>query len=177
MVELSEMNVEEAKSLLTKRLVRKDSLDDEKGVTALLEQLTYLPLAITQAGAYLNRNRVSIATYLELLRGTEQDVVGLMSREFHDSTRYQGSGNAVATTWLVSFHQIQKSDAAAADLLSFLSCIEAKAIPQSLLPPLPSEEAMVYATGTLDGYAFLVSDANSRFNRFRFRVRVRRGPS
>ncbi|KAH8761612.1 hypothetical protein F5883DRAFT_379092, partial [Diaporthe sp. PMI_573] len=72
-----------------------------------------------------------------------------------DSTRYGESQNAVATTWLVSFEQIQRSDSAAAELLSFLSQIEPKAIPQSLLPRLESEEQMEYAIGTLCGYAFL----------------------
>ncbi|KAK5354371.1 hypothetical protein LTS03_011888, partial [Exophiala xenobiotica] len=156
MVELSEMNVQEAKSLFEKSLARKDLLNDKTEVKELVEELTYLPLAITQAGAYLNRNRISIAKYLELLRGSEQDVVGLISREFRDSTRYGASRNAVATTWQVSFNQIQASDAAAADLLTFLSCIEPKAIPESILPPLLSKEAMVNAIGTLDGYAFLV---------------------
>ena len=75
----------------------------------------------------------------------------LLSREFHDSTRYNSSPNAVATTWLVSFDQIRKSDPAAAHLLSFISQIEAKAIPQSILPGLESEEQMVNAVGTLCG--------------------------
>ncbi|KEF57530.1 uncharacterized protein A1O9_05447 [Exophiala aquamarina CBS 119918] len=156
MVILSEMKVEEATNLLTKTLVDKRLVKDERGVTSLLKQLTYLPLAITQVGAYINRNRVLIAKYVELLTGTEQDVVSLMSREFHVSTRYRGSRNAVATSWPVSFHEIQKSDAAAIKLSLFLSCIKPKAIPQSILPSLTSEEAMVKAIGTLDGYVFLV---------------------
>ncbi|OQV11228.1 hypothetical protein CLAIMM_15091, partial [Cladophialophora immunda] len=165
MVELAEMSAEEAKSLLEKSLekslVRKDLLSNDKGVTELLHELTYLPLAITQAAAYLSRNRVTITKYMELLRGTEQDMVGLMSREFHDSTRPRGSRHAVATTWLVSFHQIRQSDPAAADLLTFLSCIDPKAVPQSILPLFPTEEAMVFALGTLDAYAFVVRRGNS----------------
>ncbi len=78
----------------------------------------------------------------------------MMSRQFQDSTRYPGSQNAVATTWLVSFNQISKSDSAAAELLSFLSLIEPKAIPQSILPGSGSEQ-MVHAIGTLCGYAFV----------------------
>ena len=62
----------------------------------------------------------------------------------------------MATTWLVSFDQLRISDSAAADLLSFMSRIEPKAIPQSILPSLESEEQMVNAIGTLCGYAFLV---------------------
>ncbi|OAL33356.1 hypothetical protein AYO20_07367 [Fonsecaea nubica] len=165
MVELAEMSADEAKSLLEKSLekslVREDLLRNDKGVAELLQELTYLPLAIMQAAAYLNRNRVTITKYMELLRGTEQDMVRLISREFHDSTRPRGSRHAVATTWLVSFHQIRQSDPAAADLLMFLSCIDPKAVPQSILPLFPTEEAMVFALGTLDAYTFVVRRGNS----------------
>jgi hypothetical protein len=124
-------------------------------VDELLCELMYLPLAIAQATAYLDRNRLAVADYLTLLRGAEEDMVGAMSREFHDSTRYPGSQNAVATTWLVSFDQIRKTEKPAAELLSFISQIESKAIPRSILPSPGSEEEMVHAVGTLCGYAFL----------------------
>ncbi|RYP47089.1 hypothetical protein DL768_006816 [Monosporascus sp. mg162] len=141
MVELHEMSLQEAKSIFEKSLVQKDLVNDT-ATTELMDELTYLPLAITQAAAYLNRNEISIAEYLRLLRGTEKDTTSLMSREFYDNTRYKGSQNAVATTWLVSFDQIRKSDSAAANLLSFISLIEPKAIPRSVLPSLESEEQM-----------------------------------
>ena len=38
----------------------------------------------------------------------EQEIISIMSREFHDSTRYKGSKNVVATTWLVSSYQPTK---------------------------------------------------------------------
>ncbi|KAK0728553.1 P-loop containing nucleoside triphosphate hydrolase protein [Lasiosphaeria miniovina] len=66
-----------------------------------------------------------------------------------------GTGNAVATTWLVSFDQIRKLDTAAADLLMFMSHIEPKGIPRSILPSAESQEEMVHAIGTLYSYAFL----------------------
>ncbi|RYP36178.1 hypothetical protein DL767_003510 [Monosporascus sp. MG133] len=150
MVELHEMSLQEAKSIFEKSLVQKDLVND-MATTELMDELTYLPLAITQAAAYLNRNEISIAEYLRLLRGTEKDTTSLMSREFYDNTRYKESQNAVATTWLVSFNQIRKSDSAAANLLSFISRIEPKAIPRSILPSLGSEEQMVHAVGTLHG--------------------------
>ncbi|KAH8891922.1 hypothetical protein GQ53DRAFT_586096, partial [Thozetella sp. PMI_491] len=134
----------------------------EMGTAELLKELTYLPLAIAQAAAYLNTTGVPIAEYLRLFRGANQETASLMSREFHDGTRYTGSQNAVAKTWLVSFDQILKSDSAAADLLSFISCIEPKGIPQSILPPFKLEEQMVHAVGTLCGYAFLTRRGNSK---------------
>ncbi len=150
LVELHEMSPCEAKSVLQRWLTMED-LEDNAAVEELLNELTYLPLAITQAAAYLKRNQISIATYLKLLRGTEKDMISLMSSEFH------GSNNAVATTWLVSFDQIRRSDPAAAAILSFISQIEPKAIPQSILPGVGSKVQMVDAIGTLCGYAFLGS--------------------
>jgi len=131
--------------------------DSEAGAAELLlKELTYRPLAITQAAAYLTVKRAPIPEYLRLLRRADQETASLMSREFYDDTRYRGAQNAVVTTWLVSFDQIRKSDGArVADLLSFLSCIEPKGIPQSILPRFELEEQMVHAVGTLWGYAFL----------------------
>ena len=154
-IELREMDRPEAAEFLEKSLIQKDMLCDEAGVAELLKKLTYLPLAITQAAAYINIKRVPLAEYVELLHGTQQNIIGLMSKEFRDNTRYPGSQNAVATTWLVSFDQIRKIDNTAANLLSFISCIEPKGIPQSLLPGSESTEQLVDAIGTLCAYAFL----------------------
>jgi hypothetical protein len=66
-IELHDMDQHKAKSFLDRSLLWKDLLYDKATVTELLEELTYLPLAITQAIAYLNRNQVSIAEYLTQL--------------------------------------------------------------------------------------------------------------
>lgn len=123
-LELRPMDRRDAEEFLKKSLVKKSLLDNGVAMAELLDELTCLPLAIRQATAYLNMNKTSsIAKYLRLLRNTEQDLVGLMSEEFCDDTRYKDSGNAVATTWVVSFSQIRERDAAAADLLAFMSCV------------------------------------------------------
>ncbi|KAI1392353.1 uncharacterized protein F4822DRAFT_436211 [Hypoxylon trugodes] len=128
-VNLQEMDLQEARSLFERCLVRGGVRPDENEISELLHELTCLPLAISQAAAYLNRNKMPVKKYLEFLRGTEKDIL--------------------------SFEQIRKSDGVAADLLAFLSCIEPKAIPQSILPGAQSEETE-YAIGTLCGYTFLV---------------------
>ena len=154
-IEIPEMDYQEAESFLTRSLTQKDLLDDRAAATELLNELAFLPLAIAQAAAYLNAIQISIREYLSLLRSTEQDTVSLLSREFRDNTRYSSSRNAVAATWLISFDQIRRSDSLAADLLSFISCIENKAVPRSILPTVEPEERMVHAIGTLRAYAFV----------------------
>ncbi|OAL43741.1 kinesin light chain [Pyrenochaeta sp. DS3sAY3a] len=153
-LELDAMNRVDATNFLRKCLIKKESLH-ESTINELLDELACLPLAIAQAAAYLNMNRTSIGTYLRLLRNTEQDIVGLMSKEFRDDTRYKGTPNAVATTWVVSFTQIRERDEVSANLLSFMSCIEWKAIPRSILPSITSQESMESAIGLLHAYSFI----------------------
>jgi tetratricopeptide (TPR) repeat protein len=130
--------------------------EDCEGAVELLGKLEYLPLAITQAAGYLNVNNMPIPEYLQLLCSTDKDdVVFVMSREVRDSMRYRQAASAVATTWILSFRQILKQDPIAADLLQFMSCIEWKAIPYSLLPPTKPEARGKTAIGTLCSYSFL----------------------
>lgn len=76
-------------------------------------------------------------------------MISLLSRQFHDNTRYSGSQKSIATTWLVSFEQIRKFD-------SFISCVEPKAIPLSILAKPKLEEQMTHAMGIFQSYAFMV---------------------
>ncbi|KAL8699325.1 MAG: hypothetical protein Q9201_006068 [Fulgogasparrea decipioides] len=164
LIEIQEMNHEEAGDFLKKSLTRKELLQDRVVTAELLKELAYLPLAIAQAAAYLNAMQISPQEYLSLLRNTEQDTISLLSREFRDETRYNNSKyskNAVAATWLVSFNHICRSDTIAADLLAFMSCIEHKAISRSILPLVKPEERMVHAMGTLRAYAFVTRRGDS----------------
>jgi tetratricopeptide (TPR) repeat protein len=154
-LELGAMDRGDAIDFLSESLVRKELLRNQAMTDKLLDELTCLPLAIAQAAAYLNMNRTTITRYLWLLHNTEQDLVSLVSEEFRDDTRYEGSANAMATTWIVSFSQLRERHAVAADLLRFMSCVEWKAIPRSLLPEAQSEGEMEKAIGTLCGYSFL----------------------
>jgi tetratricopeptide (TPR) repeat protein len=154
-LQLGAMDRQDAADFLTKSLINKDLLRNNETINTLLDELTCLPLAIAQAAAYFNMNQMPITKYLQLLRSTEQNIVSLMSKEFRDDTRCKEAANAVATTWVVSFSQVRERDAVAADLLVFMSCVEWKAIPRSLLPKEQPEGRMEEAIGTLCGYSFL----------------------
>ncbi|KAI7766953.1 hypothetical protein LZL87_013565 [Fusarium oxysporum] len=154
-VKLSEMDDEDAKALLQGSLIEKDQMQDTALIDKLLHKLAYLPLAITQASAYMKVNEISVNEYLRLLHNTDQDMVELLSCGFRDSTHYDSSQGAVATTWIVSFNQIRAIHEDAATILSIMAYLEPKAIPRALLPPLGSEQKMTRAIGTLCGYSFL----------------------
>jgi hypothetical protein len=154
-VEIGKMKKQETIDLLEKSLVRKSPPYNNEIVMNLLTELEYLPLAITQAAAYINTNKSSISEYLRLLKGTEQDAAAIMSTDFGDKTRYRNLTNAVAKTWTITFNKILERDTLAADLLTFISCIEWRAIPYSILPTAHPEALLAGAIGTLCSYSFL----------------------
>ncbi|KAK7570364.1 hypothetical protein V3481_019544 [Fusarium oxysporum f. sp. vasinfectum] len=154
-LELPEMEKKDARTLLQSSLIQKDQMQDTDLADRLLRELAYLPLAITQASAYMTINRISIKEYMRLLQNTDQDMVELLSVGFRDGTHYDAAQGAVITTWIVSFKQIRALHEEAARLLSFASCLEPKAIPRTLLPRLGTEQSMTRAIGTLCGYSFL----------------------
>src|SRR6266516_113168 len=156
-VVVPEMDETTATQLLQKCLVDQNLINSQGDTTALLAQLTYLPLAIVQAAAYINENRIALGEYLSLLEEQEEDVIDLLSEEFEDEGRYRNVKNPVATTWLISFEQIRQRDPLAADYLSFMACIDPKDGPQSLLPSGQSRKKETDAIGMLDAHSFITN--------------------
>jgi tetratricopeptide (TPR) repeat protein len=161
-VDVEKLGLVTASDLLKKMLTRKDLLYESAVVNKLLVELDCLPLAITQAAGFINVNPVSIDEYLGHLRGTESNLVYIMSEEMRDHTRYKHAANAVAKTWLVSFDQIIRQNAHAAELLQYISCIEWKAIPRSILPVIEPKARMTTAIGTLWSYSFITTRGDGK---------------
>lgn len=148
-------------TLLFNALVRESSPDQEM-TRGLLKELGYFPLAIAQAAAHLNQNRVSLVKYRGLLPKADEDLVDLITQGFRLSTQAEYSGNALANILIISLTKIKRSDRGAVELLEFLSCIESTPIPQSILPGVQSEEAKK-AIDKLCRYGFLIKGKYDTF--------------
>ncbi|KKK24026.1 hypothetical protein ARAM_005927 [Aspergillus rambellii] len=162
-IHVPELDEKTGIELLNKLLIQKDLLDNIHPAINLLEQLTFLPLAIAQAAAYINENGIGVSEYLLLLQEPEADVIELLSEKFCDDGRYNDMQNPVAITWLISFHQVQKLDQLASDYLSLMACINPRNIPQSFLPPAASRKKMVDALGLLNAYSFITIQPENGF--------------
>ncbi|KAJ1325265.1 protein SERAC1 [Microdochium nivale] len=164
-VNLALPDEEEAQLLLENSFDTQKVPDYSKDMSRkLLKALERLPLAITHAAAYLDRNQISIEQYLSHLQGHWKEAEQLLSRKFSPMQKWplERQQYAVITTWLVSLDQIRHRDEAhgnrnaTVELLMFLSQIGPKAIPKSMLPiPCGSAEMLTNIIGTLLGYAFL----------------------
>jgi hypothetical protein len=77
-----------------------------------------------QAATYLNAKDSTITKYLRIYEESSDNTIKLLSKDFEDIRRYPGMKNPVATTWLISFEQIQVRDPLAAEYMAFMSCIK-----------------------------------------------------
>ncbi|PCD20337.1 hypothetical protein AU210_016204 [Fusarium oxysporum f. sp. radicis-cucumerinum] len=136
--EIGPMTQEEALVLLENRF---GTLSDVNAAADLVRSLDLVPLAISQAAAYIQRRapRTSLVQYLDEFRQSESKRVKLLSHDAGDLRRDLrqdgGASNAILTTWQVSFDHIRCKRPSAADLLSLMSFFNRQGIPESLLRP------------------------------------------
>jgi tetratricopeptide (TPR) repeat protein/nucleoside phosphorylase len=154
-ITISEPDTETAVEILRKSLIKRELLNDREAAISLIRELAYLPLAITQAAAYINEKDIRLSEYTTLLHQNESDVIELLCEDFGDEGRYKDIRNPVATTWWVSFQQIQRLNQTAMDYLLFMACINPRHIPRSLLPQTISEKKRIDAIGLLKAFSFV----------------------
>ena len=141
-IEVDTMGVMEGTHLLLRRARRfsassPEEIDEAINVVIALAQF---PLAIDQAGAYMEETGCSLYDYLQLY---QKHRFALLARRGKQAAHYPDS---VATTWSLSFAQVERSNPAAAELLHLCAFLAPDHIPEELLtegaphwPPLLQE--------------------------------------
>jgi tetratricopeptide (TPR) repeat protein/transcriptional regulator with XRE-family HTH domain len=127
-LEVEAMGVMEGTHFLLHRTQRLDATDEESNeATNVVIALDGFPLALDQAGAYIEETGCSFADYLQLY---EQHRATLLARRGKQATQYPHS---VATTWSLSFQRIEQANPAAAELLRLCAFLAPDHIPEELL--------------------------------------------
>jgi hypothetical protein len=123
-----------ALTLLRKKLESTNQQD----IAVLVKSLDYMPLAITQAAAYINLRspRYSASRYLAEVRASDKDKIRLLQTDVGDIRRDGTASNAITTTWQISFEHIRQERPSAAQLLSLMSLFDRQGIPYYLLRKL-----------------------------------------
>lgn len=129
-IKVEEMSTREAVHLLRQRLP--NAVEGE--ASELVEELEKVPLAISQASAYIKEiSTISISLYLTKFRRSDKDQAALLNKGKVDMRRDPEVPNAVITSWELSFIQIREKSPESAGLLSLMSYLNRQAIPQLLL--------------------------------------------
>jgi tetratricopeptide (TPR) repeat protein len=126
------MDQAHALALLRNKLEGSFEQDD---AVALVEALDYMPLAITQAAAYISQRapRATVSRYLQDLRNGDRDRAKLLDMDIGDSRRDGTASNSIIATWKISFEHIRRERPSATRLLSLMSLFDRQGIPESLL--------------------------------------------
>ena len=134
-VELERMEREEGTLFLLRRAkilaedVPLECASDKyrKQAEEIWELVDGLPLALDQAAAYIEEHRCHFADYLSLYQTRRGDLLkrrGVLSRRDYPKS--------VATTWSLSFEQVECTDAVAASVLRLCAFLHPDAIPEAM---------------------------------------------
>ncbi|KAL8330826.1 hypothetical protein RB593_001671 [Gaeumannomyces tritici] len=137
-IDIKPMVLADALLLLKKKL---GPLPDTDTAKALVQALDLVPLAISQAAAYIQARSPlsSVGKYLAEFQKGEYKRTRLLSHDAGDLRRDGGASNAILTTWQISFEHIRSERPSAADLLALMSFFDRQGIALSLLKPLNTE--------------------------------------
>ncbi|KAJ6008357.1 hypothetical protein N7540_012333 [Penicillium herquei] len=132
LIDVQPMNSGEALLLLQKKL---DESAESEELVRLVNELEFMPLAITQAASYINHRspRCSALQYLEKLRQSDRQATKLLNHEGKHMHRDWEAKNSILRTWEISFEHIRRIRQSAANLLSLMSFFDWQAIPENLL--------------------------------------------
>ncbi|KAL8985268.1 MAG: hypothetical protein Q9177_004479 [Variospora cf. flavescens] len=126
------MSMREGRTLLVSYLPKER--DYEKGgLDELVETLDCLPLAISQAAAYMTENFMDVSDYISLLEEGGDEMEALLNESFSDARRGEAADNSVLKTWKLSFDLITHRFSRAADMLSLMAMFDRQGVSEDLL--------------------------------------------
>jgi tetratricopeptide (TPR) repeat protein len=140
-IELGELGLEHgalfllrrAKILLPYGTVEQASADDYEKAKEITRVMGGLPLALDQAGAYIEETKCGLSEYLEFYQA--QRITLLKER----GNKANNHPKAVVATFLLSFEKVQQANSLAAELLRFCTFLYPDAIPEEIITNGASE--------------------------------------
>jgi tetratricopeptide (TPR) repeat protein/transcriptional regulator with XRE-family HTH domain len=149
-IEVDTMGVIEGTHLLLRRAHRLANASDEEidEASNIVVALAQFPLALDQAGAYIEETGCSLKEYLQIFQQHRQ---ALLARRGGQATPYPES---VATTWSLSFQRVEQTNPAASELLRLCAFVSPDHIPEELFTEGASYWPPVLQQAVTDRFAF-----------------------
>ena len=134
-VELDTMGPEEGAEFLLRRAgiipedatLERASTADRAAAIDIVRAMDGLPLALDQAGAYIEETKESVSNYLTVY---QQQRTELLNRR---DGLVPGHPDSVATTWSLAFEQVEGANPAAIELMRLCAFLAPDAIPEELI--------------------------------------------
>ena len=114
----------------------------------IVKRMDGLPLAIEQAGAYIAQTGCGLAHYLNLYQQHRPELLKWRRRIPSDYSK------TVASTWALSFEQVEARNPAAADLLRLCAFLDPDTIAEDLVTQGASALGTPLQEAAVDGFLF-----------------------
>ncbi|KAF7511136.1 hypothetical protein GJ744_005367 [Endocarpon pusillum] len=157
-IELQMMTPDSAQRMLENYLNTSVPTSEKQEMQLLVKELSYLPLAIVQAAAYINHENITLKDYRSQLVNQKEGALELSSELPEGKLQDCDTRIPVNTTLLISLEQIGHNHPLAARYLFLAACVDRKDIPLDLLraaSPRDSESERESAVGILNAYALI----------------------
>jgi tetratricopeptide (TPR) repeat protein len=122
------------------------SIEDRAFAAQIVLELGGLPLALDQAGAYLEETNTGLSDYLQIYHRHRVDLLRERRGQVADHPE------PVATTWSLSFARVEQKSSAAADLLRLCAFLDPDAIPLEIVTQGASDLGPQLAPLARDAY-------------------------
>jgi tetratricopeptide (TPR) repeat protein len=153
-IALRELTLDTALRMLQVRLLRPHSNTEQQEAEHLLEELSYLPLAVVQAAACMNASGMTVQEYCSRLDEQKKLAIGHSGDLSEDKLQSSGVKDPIAATLFISIEQIRRDDRFPTDFLFLVACVDQKDILFDLLDAASRQERED-AVKILDKYALI----------------------
>lgn len=139
--------LQRARLLPPSRSLAPMSLADTHAAQAIVEVMDGLPLALDQAGAYIEATQCSVSDYLELLQTSQGRLLAARDAALDHP-------QSVTTTFVLAFERIQRQHPCAANLLTICAFLAPEAIPEEFLTAPSTSYDLRVASSLSDPFVF-----------------------
>ena len=152
-------DVHEAQLLLRFKVTDENWVEGD--ALELLKMLGYLPLAVTQAAAFISKNKVSVAEYVNMLRAYDSQLIRQL---YSYPSQDIDASISVIKTWTLSFGHITKEQPRAAQTLSRMAVLDRQRIPKTLLQSdHESARELISTLSTLQSFSLIDAESKGEF--------------
>ncbi|KAI1519708.1 kinesin light chain [Pyrenophora tritici-repentis] len=153
-ITLRKLTLDAALRMLQVRLAKTLANIEQLEAEHLLRELSYLPLAVMQAAAYIEASGITVQEYRSRLDDYKEPAIEHSGDSSEGRIQESGVEGPVAAALFLSIDQISRDHAFAADCLFLAACVDRKDISLDLLEAV-SMQAREDAIRMLDKYALV----------------------
>ncbi|KAH0195727.1 hypothetical protein KCU99_g9886, partial [Aureobasidium melanogenum] len=153
----AELHVDRVDDKQARSILEVNTCEKLEDAQIIINKLDRLPLALTQAGAYLRETNISVASYIKHYDNTWKDLMEEQGR--YSLQEYENC--SILTTWMISYEQVASKSEGAANLLKLWGFLDREDLWYDLLASVKEFEE----DSGVPEWLVMLAESEMKFNR------------